>query len=246
MADTSIGNLVVAEDRPNAVGDDDFDFETPIELAEVSKKRRCRVLVVDSHPVTLIAMEQILKRKHGFRLVGTARNGRSGLKAAKSLKPDVVLTDLHLPRLDGVGMIREIARRLPDTHVLVMADDDDPDVVLDAFGAGAGGYLLRTADTAEIQLAIRACCRGEAPLSPALTRRVLAVTRDHLSSLSDREAEVLRLVARGLVNKQIARSLGISEKTVKAHLTHVFRSIGVTDRVAATTWAARNLPDAAS
>ena len=110
MADTSIGNLVVADDRPNTVGDDDFDFETPIELAEVSKKRRCRVLVVDSHPVTLIAMEQILKRKHGFRLVGTARNGRSGLKAAKSLKPDVVLTDLHLPRLDGVGMIRAVLR----------------------------------------------------------------------------------------------------------------------------------------
>lgn len=245
MADPLSDGVSADQTGPVAVSDDRFQFDAPIELGE-APRRRCKVVVVDSHPVTLIAMEQILDATHGFHLVGTARNGKTGLKAAKSLEPDVVITDLHLPKLDGLGLIRELAKRSPNIMVLVLADDDDPDSVLDALDAGATGYLLRTADSDEIQVAIRACCRGEVPISPVLTRRVLSATRAYLSPLSDREIQVLRLVADGLVNKQIARHLGISEKTVKAHLTQVFKRIGVTDRVAATAWATRNLPEQAS
>jgi DNA-binding NarL/FixJ family response regulator len=245
MADSASDGVSADEASAVAISDDCFEFDAPIELTE-APRRRCKVVVVDSHPVILIAMEQILDAKRGFRLVGTARNGKTGLKAVKALKPDIVITDLHLPRLDGIGLIREIEKRSPDVHVLVMADDDDPDSVLDALDAGASGYLLRTAESDEIQVAIRACCRGEVPISPVLTRRVLSATRAYLSPLSDREVQVLRLAADGLANKQIARHLGISEKTVKSHLTQVFKRIGVTDRVAATAWAARNLPGRSS
>jgi DNA-binding NarL/FixJ family response regulator len=154
----------------------------------------------------------------------------------------VVLMDLSMPGVDGVEATRRILGGHPDTAVVVLTSYADRDRILDALDAGAIGYLLKDAEPAELLQGIRSAARGESPLDPRAARTVLGARRERraLGDLTDREREVLALVAKGLANKQIARSLGITERTVKAHLTSVFQRIGVTDRTSAALWAQRH------
>jgi DNA-binding NarL/FixJ family response regulator len=147
-----------------------------------------------------------------------------------------------MPRLDGIEATRRIAAAHPNTRVVVLTSFSDRDRILDALDAGAVGYLLKDAEPAELVRGVRAAAAGESPLDAKVARTLLARQTDWApeTQLSEREREVLTLVASGLANQQIARSLGISERTVKSHLTSVFQRIGVTDRTQAALWAERN------
>ncbi|MGZ4677593.1 MAG: response regulator [Acidimicrobiia bacterium] len=200
---------------------------------------RIRVLLAEDHVMVRAGIERLLAATADIEVVGLAANGEEAVTRARALHPDVVVMDLSMPVLDGVEATRRILAELPATRVVVLTSFMDRTRVADAIGAGAAGYLLKDAEPDELARAVRAAARGEMPLDPRVTRPlverpdVAAATVD----LTRREREVLALVAAGLANKLIARRLGISEKTVKAHLTRVFARIGVTDRTQAALWA---------
>jgi DNA-binding NarL/FixJ family response regulator len=198
-----------------------------------------RVVVVDDHAVVRDGLAQLLAASPEIELAGTAANGEDAVRVTLEQRPDVVLMDLSMPGIDGIEATRRVKEQLAQTNVLVLTSYSDKERVLAALDAGATGYLLKDAEPAEIVEAVRAAARGESPLHPRAARAVLAARRggDPLDELTDREREVLSLLAAGLQNKQIARRLEISEKTVKAHLTSVFRRIGVADRMQAALWA---------
>jgi DNA-binding NarL/FixJ family response regulator len=207
-----------------------------------------RVLVVDDHPVVRDGLVQLLSGADDLEVVAAATNGAEAVElAAGAARPDVVLMDLSMPVMDGCEATRRIVAADPDARVLVLTSFTDQDGIVDALDAGAVGYILKDAEPAELLGAIRAVARGESPLDPkvaaALLRSRAGRRRD--AELTGREREVLGLLAGGLANKAIARRLGISEKTVKAHLTNVFHRIGVTDRTQAALWAERHLRPAA-
>ncbi len=203
-----------------------------------------RVVVVDDHHVVRAGLEQLLGTAPGIELVGMAADGLEALQLVASVSPDVVLMDLSMPNLDGVGATRQLMAAHPDLHVVVLTSFSDQSRILDALDAGASGYLLKHASAEELFDAIRAAAMGGAPLDPMAARVLLNANRDRRvdNQLSDREQEVLALVSQGLANKHIARRLGITERTVKAHLTHIFQRIGVTDRTQAALWARDHLP----
>ncbi len=202
-----------------------------------------RVVVVDDHVVVRSGLEQLLATTTDIQLVGTASNGIEALDVVEALDPDVVLMDLSMPELDGVEATRRITERFPRTRVLVLTSFSDQTRILEALAASADGYLLKHAEPDEIAAGIRTVFEGGSPLDPKAARVLLESrrTRRHVVHLTDREQEVLLLVRDGLANKQIARRLGISERTVKAHLTSVFQRLGVTDRTQAAIWATHNL-----
>jgi DNA-binding NarL/FixJ family response regulator len=201
-----------------------------------------RLLVADDHAVVRTGLEHLVATFDDVELVGSAANGQEALDACDRHRPDVVLIDLEMPVLDGIEATRRIVAADPRVAVVVLTSFSDREQILRALDAGAVGYLLKDAEPQELARAIRAAARGEAPLDPRAGRAVLQarVSGSPLDMLSEREREVLALVARGLPNKLIARELAISEKTVKTHLTSVFRTIGVTDRTQAALWAERN------
>jgi DNA-binding NarL/FixJ family response regulator len=201
-----------------------------------------RLLVADDHAVVRTGLEHLVATFDDVELVGSAANGQEALDACDRHRPDVVLIDLEMPVLDGIEATRRIVAADPRVAVVVLTSFSDREQILRALDAGAVGYLLKDAEPQELARAIRAAARGEAPLDPRAGRAVLQarVSGSPLDMLSEREREVLALVARGLPNKLIARELAISEKTVKTHLTSVFRTIGVTDRTQAAHWAERN------
>ncbi len=204
---------------------------------------KIRVLVVDDHMVVRSGLEQLLATTDDIELVGTASNGNEAIAAVASLQPDVVLMDLSMPELDGVEATRRITADHPSSRVLVLTSFSDQTRILDALSAGADGYLLKHAEPDDIADAIRAVHSGESPLDPKAARALVESRRASRDSpqLTDREREVLLLVRDGLANKQIARRLGIAERTVKAHLTSVFQRLGVTDRTQAALWASEHL-----
>jgi DNA-binding NarL/FixJ family response regulator len=201
-----------------------------------------RLLIADDHAVVRGGLRQLTATLDGVELVGEAVNGEEAVALCESLRPDVVLMDLEMPVLDGIGATRRITEGDPGIAVVVLTSFTDRDRILGALDAGAIGYVLKDAEPEELERAVRAAARGEAPLDPRAGLALLQArgAGSPLDALSDREREVLALVARGLPNKLIARELSISEKTVKAHLTSVFRTIGVTDRTQAALWAERN------
>ena len=205
--------------------------------------RKIRVLVVDDHVVVRSGLEQLLATTDDIELVGTASNGNEAIEAVGSVHPDVVLMDLSMPELDGVEATRRISADHPSSRVLVLTSFSDQTRILDALSAGADGYLLKHADPDDIADAIRAVHAGESPLDPKAARALVESRRAGRDTpqLTDREREVLLLVRDGLANKQIARRLGIAERTVKAHLTSVFQRLGVTDRTQAALWASEHL-----
>jgi len=203
---------------------------------------RIRVLVVDDHAVLRAGLEQLLAGEEDLEVVGTAADGAEAVDRARALRPDVVLMDLQMPGVDGVSATRTIVgEQLAD--VLVLTSYSDAERIVGALDAGALGYLLKDAEPDEVLRGIRSVARGESPINPRAARELLGSRRSTTPAAADltpREAEVLALVREGLANKQIARRLGISERTVKAHLTSTFQRIGVVDRTQAALWAERN------
>ena len=201
-----------------------------------------RLLIADDHAVVRTGLRHLVATFDGVVLVGTAANGDEAVALCAEHGPDVVLMDLEMPVLDGIEATRRIVEAAPGVAVVVLTSFSDREQILRALDAGAIGYLLKDAEPAELERAVRAAARGEAPLDPRAGRALLQdrVAGSPLDGLSEREREVLAMVARGLPNKLIARELGISEKTVKTHLTSVFRTIGVTDRTQAALWAERH------
>jgi len=201
-----------------------------------------RVVIADDHAVVRTGLEQLLSTLSDVELAGTARDGADAVAVCADVRPDVVLMDLEMPELDGIEATRRIKAELPETAIVILTAFSDRERILRALDAGAVGYLLKDAEPDELGRAVRAAARGDSPLDPKAARALLSTRTSSppAQSLSLREREVLAMVAEGLPNKQIARRLSISEKTVKAHLTSVFRQIGVTDRTQAALWAQRN------
>lgn len=204
-----------------------------------------RVLVVDDHRVVLAGLARLIDAAEDMEVVGLASDGDVVAEMAAQTRPDVVLMDLSMPRVDGIAATRRVLELSPGSHVLVLTSFSDRERIVDAFQAGAVGYMLKDSEPDDLLKALRAAARGESPLDPRVAREVLrsgpALTAR--PELTDRERAVLHLVARGLANKQIATRLGIREGTVKAHLGHAFQRIGVSDRTSAALWARTHLPD---
>lgn len=203
-----------------------------------------RVLVVDDHTVVRSGLEQLLGAQDDIAVVGTAADGADAVARDAELAPDVVLMDLSMPGMDGITATRRILAAAPERHVVVLTSLTDRAQILDAVDAGAVGYLLKDAEPEELVAGIRAAAAGETPMAPKAVRALITARRQAspAAQLTGREREVLAAVGRGLPNKLIARELGISEKTVKAHLTRVFGAIGVTDRTQAALWVERHGP----
>lgn len=201
-----------------------------------------RVLLADDHGVIRDGLGRLIAALDDVELVAVAADGAEAVEQARRCEPDVVLMDLEMPVLDGIEATRTIVAERPETAVLVLTSFSDRDKIVGALEAGACGYLLKDVDAAQVADGIRAAARGESPLDPRAARTILSARSapDPLAGLSQREREVLALLVEGLPNKLIARRLGISEKTVKSHLTRVFRELGVTDRTQAALWAERN------
>jgi DNA-binding NarL/FixJ family response regulator len=200
-----------------------------------------RVLIADDHGVIRDGLGRLISALPDMELVGTAGDGAEAVDRVRELEPDVVLMDLDMPKLDGIEATRRVLADRPGTAVLVLTSFSDRPRILGALEAGACGYLLKDVASDEVADGIRAAARGESPLDPRAARTILTARAepDPLSSLSHREREVLGLLLDGLPNKLIARRLEISEKTVKSHLTRIFREIGVSDRTQAALWAER-------
>jgi DNA-binding NarL/FixJ family response regulator len=205
-------------------------------LTEARSTGALSVVVVDDHPVTRFGVVAMLTQQ-GIKVIGEAATGAQAVEVVATTRPDVLVTDLRLGEgLDGVG-VTEAVRRLPHPPaVLVLTTYDTDRDIVRAVEAGAAGYLLKDAPPEQIVAAVRAAATGDTVLSDALTERVIARMRDgRLADLSARQVEILRLVAQGNTNKEIARSLYISEATVKTHLVHVFGKQGAESRTAAVS-----------
>jgi DNA-binding NarL/FixJ family response regulator len=198
--------------------------------------------VIDDHTIVRDGLVQLLRSHPGMEVVGAAGDGAGAVALCLEHHPDVALMDLSMPGMGGVEATRRIAEQAPGVQDVVLTTFMDRERIVDALNAGAIGYLLKDAEPDELIRGIHAAARGESPLDPRAARTMLHAQRapGPLDTLTDREREVLALVAEGLPNKQIGRRLQISEKTVKAHLTSVFRAIGVNDRMQAGLWARRN------
>jgi DNA-binding NarL/FixJ family response regulator len=200
-----------------------------------------RVLVVDDHGVLRDGLGRLISAQPDMELVGTAANGAEAVEMCRSVEPDVVLMDIEMPVMDGIEATRAIAAHVPAPAVLMLTSFSDRHRITGALDAGAVGYLLKDASADDVVRGLRAAAAGGSPLDPRAARELLEAKSapDPLEGVSPREREVLGLLLEGLPNKLIAVRLGISEKTVKTHLTAVFRQIGVTDRVQAVLWAER-------
>lgn len=203
-----------------------------------------RVMIVDDHAVVRRGLEQLLGTADDIEVVGSASDGAEAIERAIDLAPDVVLMDLSMPNVDGIEATRRITADVEGVHVIVLTSFAEQRKVLDALEAGASGYILKDSTPDDVLAAVRSANAGGAPLDPDAARVLLESQRGRqpATRLSPREAEVLDLVATGLANKQIARRLGITERTVKAHLTAVFQQLGVTDRTQAALWAKEHRP----
>lgn len=195
-----------------------------------------RLLIVDDHPVVRDGLRGMFSGDPACEVVGEAADGAEALELAEKLNPDVILMDLHMPGMDGVSAIRALAQRGSPARILVLTTYDQDSYVLPAIEAGAHGYLLKDAPREELARAVRAVANGETVLSPSVAGRLVdQVRRPPREELSPRELEILRLVAAGNTNREIARTLFISEATVKTHLLHIYEKLSAPDRAAAVS-----------
>ncbi|PJJ55765.1 response regulator [Compostimonas suwonensis] len=200
-----------------------------------------RVIVADDHPIVRSGIVGLLASASDIEVVGEAADGLEAAELAEALRPDLVLMDLRMPRLDGVAATARLAQTAPATRVLILTTYESDEHILGAIEAGASGYLLKAAPEDEILAGVRSVADGQTVLAPAiaatLVNRMRAPAAAERPALSARELDVLRLVAEGLSNPQIGRRLFIGEATVKTHLIHVFEKLGVSDRTRAVTLA---------
>jgi DNA-binding NarL/FixJ family response regulator len=193
-----------------------------------------RLLIVDDHPVVRDGLRGMFEGEVGFEVVAEATNGADAISKARAHEPDVVLMDLRMPEMDGVSAIRKMTELGLPTRVLVLTTFDTDSDVLPAIEAGATGYLLKDAPRDELLRAVRSAAAGEAVLSPSVAARLLDQVRQPVKeTVSQRELEVLQLVALGATNREVAERLFVSEATVKTHLLHIYAKLGVNDRAAA-------------
>jgi DNA-binding NarL/FixJ family response regulator len=201
----------------------------------VSDVRTLRIVVADDHPVVREGLVAMLETQPDFGIVGTASTGTEALTLVRSLDPDVLLLDLEMPELDGVGVLRQLASESFRTRVIVFTVFDTDERIISAVEAGAAGYLLKGAPRADVFAAVRVVANGGSLLAPLAVSAVLRRVRGDLSDtatarLTPREQQVLQLLAQGLANKQIAAHLRIAERTVKFHVSTVFEKLGATNR----------------
>jgi two-component system, NarL family, response regulator LiaR len=204
-----------------------------------------RVLIVDDHTIVRKGIRALLAEIEGFEVVGEAGDGQAAITQAATLHPDVILMDLAMPKMDGIEAIRQIKLSQPESHILVMTSFATDDKVFPAIKAGALGYLLKESAPEELVEAIRQIHRGESSLHPAIARKVLQEIT-HPSDrpptpnpLTEREGEVLRLVAQGLSNQDIARKLNISDPTVRTHVSNILGKLQLATRIQAALYALR-------
>ena len=205
------------------------------------------VLIVDDQALIRAGFRMILEAQEDISVVGEAEDGEEALRVVRALEPDVVLMDVRMPRLDGLEATRRLVAARAPTQVLVLTTFDGDETVYEALRAGAAGFLLKSAPPAKLVDAVRTVAAGEALLAPTITRRLIEEfvrrpppgtrTPEGLESLTDRELEVLELVARGLSNGEIAAALVVSEATVKTHVNRLFGKLAVRDRVQAVVLA---------
>lgn len=205
-----------------------------------------RILLVDDQAMVRSGLRMILEAERDFEVVGEADDGSSAIEEVRRRRPDVVVMDVQMPGTDGIAATRRIVELPEHPRVLILTTFDIDEYVFEGLRAGASGFLLKNAPSTELVSAVRVVAAGDALLAPAVTRRVIAafgrrrdVSEDRraLERMSERELEVLRLVARGLSNAEIAAALFLGEATVKTHLSSVFAKLGLRDRVAAVVFA---------
>jgi NarL family two-component system response regulator LiaR len=208
-------------------------------------ERPIRVLVVDDHGVVREGLRTYLELQDGLEVVGEAADGAEAVSEAERLRPDVILMDLVMPKLDGVGAMRQLRARLPGARVIVLTSFADDERLLPAIQAGAAGYLLKNVQPAELARAVRLAHAGEALFDPSVAARLVDAIatqspgEEPRQRLTPREREVLTLIGRGMSNKRIALELGLSEKTVKTHVANLLHKLGATDRTQAAVYAVR-------
>jgi DNA-binding NarL/FixJ family response regulator len=219
--------------------------------------RPIRVLIADDHEIVRVGIERLLEMDPGIEVVGLACDGKEAIALSADRDPDVVLMDLQMPRVDGIEATQAISRTDDGPNVVVLTSFSDRRRVTEALDSGAVGYLLKDAEPDELLAGIRAAAGGGSPLAPRVATALVEERRSGATgdtgagpgtgapgptgpAMSEREREVLALVGAGVANKQIAYRLGISPKTVKSHLSHIFRQIGVKDRLQAALWARRH------
>ncbi|MBN1288576.1 MAG: response regulator transcription factor [Actinobacteria bacterium] len=204
-----------------------------------------KVLITDDHAMIRESLSATLHTRPTIQVVGMAGNGREAIEKAKKLNPDVVLMDIKMPNMDGIKACRLLKKTLPDIHVIMLTVMDDESHVIEAINAGASGYILKSMPVNELLRAIKLTMEGKAMLHPSATKKLinefkkLADDGSGKFKLSERELEVLQLLAYGYTNKEIANKLTISQQTVKSHVIHIFQKLGASDRTEAVAIALR-------
>ncbi len=202
-----------------------------------------KILIVDDHPVVREGLIAMLSREVDFKVVGEAKDGVEAVNKARELSPDVVLMDLRMPEMDGVEAMRQIRSAMPDIKFIILTTYSDDDYIFSGIEAGARAYLLKDAPREDLFKAIRSVYRGESLIQPVVASKLLdrfsQLSRRTPSGdeLSERELEVLCLMAKGAANKEISAELNIAQSTVKTHITNIFQKLGVNDRTEAVTQA---------
>ncbi|MBI4491542.1 MAG: response regulator transcription factor [Chloroflexi bacterium] len=202
---------------------------------------KATLVIVDDHELARIGLRDVLEDQRGLEVVGEAASGREAVVLCRRLQPALVLMDVQMPDMDGLAATRALKEHCPGTSVLIVSLHENPDYLFEAIRAGAAGYVLKGATRREILAAVRQVLQGESPLPPALASQLLrrlasqpqGEPRPSIAGLTPREREVLRLLAQGQTNSEIARALSVSPSTVKSHVEHLLAKLGVSDRTQA-------------
>ncbi|CAN1212540.1 Two-component LuxR family transcriptional regulator [Tumidithrix helvetica PCC 7403] len=209
-----------------------------------------RILLIDDQDLIRRGMRALLKSDPELQVVGEGKNGREAIAFVESLQPDVVLMDVRMPEMDGVAATREISQRFPEVKVLILTTFDDRDYITEALRFGAAGYLLKDTPFEELTQAIRLVQKGYTQLAPGLASKLLTSPSSvatnppsNFSKLTPREQEILKLIAKGANNQEIADALYISEKTVRNNITNILGQLGLRDRTQAAIWMHSVLPE---